>query len=94
MSYDELDNLPCYATMSTSCRSMIIFTKHAKEKFKTLKRHGLSISRSQVEQTLHTSEFIDYSRLHVLRVVYKQEGEAKKVITFYPGRRKQYEKRQ
>jgi len=31
-------------------------------------------------------------RDYVLRVVYKQEFGIIKVITFYPGRRKQYEK--
>ncbi len=31
-------------------------------------------------------------RNHVLRVVYKQEFGIVKVITFYPGRIKQYEK--
>jgi hypothetical protein len=28
---------------------------------------------------------------HVLRVVYRQEGENQVVITFYPGRRERYE---
>lgn len=54
--------------------------------------------------TVLNPEFIDYSRSplliaqrgfdaeHVLRVVYKEEGGDKKIITFYPGRRTQYEK--
>lgn len=49
-------------------------------------------------------EKIDYSRsplliaqrkfdkTHILRVVYKQEGDLIKIITFYPGRSTQYEK--
>ena len=28
---------------------------------------------------------------HVLRVIYRQEGENQVVITFYPGRRERYE---
>jgi len=28
---------------------------------------------------------------HVLRVVYREEGETRVVITFYPGRRERYE---
>ena len=53
---------------------------------------------------MESPDLIDKSRLplliaqwkidktYVLRVVYKQEFGAIKVITFYPGRRKQYEK--
>jgi len=83
---------------------MIYFTKHAEEKFDILKRHKFSISKEQVIETIKNPEGIDRSRLplliaqkkfdktHVLRVVYKQEEGLIKVITFYPGRRKQYEK--
>ena len=28
---------------------------------------------------------------HVLRIVYREEGEKRVVITFYPGRRERYE---
>jgi hypothetical protein len=31
------------------------------------------------------------SDTHVLRVVYRQEGDERVVITFYPGRRTRYE---
>ncbi|OGF68986.1 hypothetical protein A3C75_02265 [Candidatus Giovannonibacteria bacterium RIFCSPHIGHO2_02_FULL_44_31] len=84
---------------------MIHFTKHALEKFEILKRHGLNISREKVAETAENPEFIDYSRqplkiaeraldkTHVLRVVFKEEGEIKTIITFYPGRKSQYEKR-
>lgn len=83
---------------------MIYFTKHAREKFQVLERHKFYISRSQVEQTITVPDLIDYSRLplliaqckidkgHVLRVVYKKEPKGLiKVITFYPGRVKQYD---
>lgn len=82
---------------------MIYFTKHAEEKFDILRRHKFSISKEQVIKTITDYEKIDNSRLplliaqkkldntHVLRVVYKQESDLIKVITFYPGRSKQYE---
>lgn len=83
---------------------MIAFTRHAIEKFEVLKRHGFLVSEKQVLQVLMKPNLIDYSRLplliaqgkfdkdHVLRVVYKKEGSMIKIITFYPGRRKKYEK--
>ena len=83
---------------------MVYFTKHAQEKFDILKRHKFYVSKKQVQETIESYEKIDYSRLplliaqgkfdktHVLRVVYKKEEDLIKVITFYPGRRKQYEK--
>jgi len=40
------------------------------------------------------SRYIAQKRItedHVLRVVYRQEGEDLVVITFYPGRRERYE---
>jgi hypothetical protein len=81
---------------------MIVFTKHANEKFKVLKRHKFSISKQQILDTIINPESVDYSRLplfiaqrkidktHVLRVVYKREMGNIKIITFYPGRVKQY----
>ena len=83
---------------------MIIFTKHAEDKFEILKRHKFLISKNQVVKTIESPDLIDKShppllivqrkidKNYVLRVVYKQEFDVIKVITFYPGRRKQYEK--
>ena len=83
---------------------MIIFTKHAKNKFKILKRHKFFVSEKQVIKTVESPDLIDKSRLplliaqrkidktHVLRVVYKKEFGIIKIITFYPGRKKQYDK--
>lgn len=82
---------------------MIYFTKHAKEKFEILKRHKFKIVKEQVIDTINNPDLIDYSRaplliaqkrintLHVLRVVYKKANGNKIIITFYPGRIKQYE---
>ena len=84
---------------------MLIFTKHAENKFEILKRHKFLISKKQVIKTFDYPDLIDKSRSplliaqrkidlnYVLRVVYKQEFGVIKVITFYPGRRKQYEPR-
>lgn len=83
---------------------MIVFTKHALEKFAVFKRHGIRFTENQIRDALLKPERIDHSRAplriaqvdfddkRVLRVVYKQEGRMMKVITFYPGRKKQYEK--
>lgn len=85
---------------------LIHFTKHANEKFKLLRQHGVRVAKRHVTLALQRPDLIDRSRLplliaqigfdadHVLRVVYRQEGNKKIVITFYPGRRKQYEKNQ
>lgn len=82
----------------------IVFTKHARDKFSLLKRHGFAVTKERVFQVVQEPDFIDRSRLplliaqktiddtHVLRVVYKQKFNVKMVITFYPGRRSQYDK--
>jgi len=79
---------------------MIVYTKHAKEKFRILKEQGFVIRRKLVEETLKFPETIDYSRAplfiaqktinerHLLRVVFKKEGDIIKIITFYPMRKK------
>ena len=84
---------------------MIIFTKHALDKFEVLERHGVKINKEQVIATIEAPDLIDNSRLplliaqsdldetHVLRVVFKKEDDIIKIITFYPGRKSQYEKR-
>lgn len=82
----------------------IRFTAHAQHKFATLRRHGVLVSRRQVVQAVEHPDRIDHSRLplliaqrglgnaHVLRVVYRIENETIVIITFYPGRKSQYEK--
>ena len=81
----------------------VLYTGHAKEKFKVLRRHGFEVTRQQVEETLSSPDLVEsqsggkmvaqrrITDRHVLRVVYRQEGENKVVITFYPGRRERYE---
>ena len=84
---------------------MIHFTRHAIEKFLILKRHGFLIPKVAVAKTVEEPDSIDYSRpplkiaqrdfdkSHVLRVVYREEDDTKIIITFYPGRKTQYEKK-
>jgi hypothetical protein len=80
----------------------IRFTRHARGKFDILAEYGYPIAEEQVRDTLlspdriedHQSEQIAQKRItntHVLRVVYRLEGEEMIVITFYPGRRQRYE---
>ncbi len=81
----------------------IRFTKHALEKFTLLRRHGVLVSQSKVLRTVASPDNIDYRRdplliaqsnldlMHVLRVVYRVEGTVRIIITFYPGRKSQYE---
>ncbi len=83
---------------------MIYFTKHANEKFEILGKHKFRVTKKQVIATLNNPDLIDYRRhplliaqkrinyRHVLRVVYKKEKNNKIIITFYPGRQKDYEK--
>ena len=89
---------------SAKHQNMIIFTKHAGNKFGILKRHNFSITEKQVLKALERQDLVDKSRLplliaqrkidgrRVLRVVYKQEFGITKIITFYPARKKQHEK--
>ena len=83
---------------------MIHFTRHAQDKFDILARHGVELSKDQVIQTVFYPDLVDKNtrfpliiaqkeldKEHVLRVVYKQEDNIKSIITFYPGRKKQYE---
>jgi len=81
----------------------IRFTAHAQQKFEVLRQHNVNVSRKLVIQTLENPKVIDHSRLplliaqgeldekRVLRIVYRTEGEVIVVITFYPGRKSQYE---
>lgn len=83
----------------------IRFTKHAEEKFAVLKRHGVKISRARVLKLLRDPEHVDsesrkpliiaqgpFDARRVLRVVYRVERGMMVVITFYPGRKSQYER--
>lgn len=80
------------------------FTAHALRKFSVLRQHGFLVSKGQVVKAVEEPNRMDYSRLplliaqvgfdkrRVLRVVYRIEQSTKVIITFYPGRKSQYEK--
>jgi len=83
----------------------IHFTRHAREKFEVLARHGIDITEAKIIRTVRNPEYKDARNRYpliiaqsaldskrVLRVVYKIEKETIIVITFYPGRKSQYEK--
>ncbi|MBC7227539.1 MAG: DUF4258 domain-containing protein [Thermoflexales bacterium] len=81
----------------------IRYTRHAEYKFEVLREHGFPVTPDQVADALmHPDRVIPQSegrlvaqkRLteeHVLRVIYRIEGNDAVVITFYPGRRDRYE---
>ena len=83
----------------------IVFTRHAQEKFALLREHGVHVAEELVRDTVLHPDVVDSVRAplriaqvmldatHVLRVVYRTEGDRHIVITFYPGRKRNYGKR-
>lgn len=80
----------------------IRFMNHAREKFAILSRHDFHLTEADVIETLTDLDQIEIDRYppiaqkvisdrHVLRVVFRREDGDMVVITFYPGRRRQYE---
>lgn len=75
----------------------IYFTKYANDKFGILARHRCVVERARVEEAVMAADVVDESRSplfvarksidekRVLKVVYKKEAGAVKIITFYPG---------
>jgi len=80
----------------------IRFTHHALGKIDLLARHGFKVSLDEVVETVEKPDFIEeesepyiaqrrVDERHVLRVVFRREGDDIVIITFYPGRRERYE---
>lgn len=81
----------------------IVYTSHAREKFELLARYGFPITQQQVEDTIREPTLVieqtggrliaqkEIGQLHLLRVIYRIEGQFAIVITFYPARRRRYE---
>ena len=81
----------------------VIFGPHAEEKFQLLAERGFLVSRKQVLDCLNEPDKIGdgykgrrvaqrrIDEGHVLRVVYLEERDGRRVITFYPGARSRYE---
>ena len=81
---------------------LVRFTKHARKKFDDLKELGFTVSEQQVLETISNPEKVDrtvdppiaqksVSERHVLRVVFVEEDDEIRVVTFYPGRKDRYE---
>lgn len=82
----------------------IIYTKHARiDKFNFFKRHKFKISQKSIKNVIenpeHVDEISDFPKIiasksldekHILRVVYKKEGDIITVITFYPAEKGRY----
>ena len=81
------------------------FTLHAETKFKTIQKSGFSVTREDVIDCLRFPDKIDTApnnikisqkgmgSRHVLRVVFREDNQGIKVITFHPGNRRRYEKK-
>ena len=75
--------------------AMIHFTKYATEKFDILRRHKFTLTQEEVEDVLKLPDKVEKKdKLFfaekkmaddcLLKVVYKKEEGAVKVVTFYP----------
>lgn len=81
----------------------IIFTDHAKFKFKIFEQHGLKISESQISDIVRNPVTTNqgnkgrliiqgqFDEMHLIRVICEIEGETIRIVTFYPARRDRYE---
>lgn len=79
------------------------FTKHAQEKLVLIQQAGFLVTQALVKEAIskpiHVEDRLDgthiamvlLNRNHVLRVVYRIDGDIIIIITLYPGRRKAYE---
>lgn len=81
---------------------MFVYTRHALDKLKTKESRRLLITKKKIEQVVHTGTVVItrtetitvvglLNKLHSLCVVYKKEGKAIKIITFFPAERGIYE---
>lgn len=81
----------------------IVYTKHAKKKFKILEKIGVKVTSKAVSLTIEDPDHYDsesdrlsiivsksIDKNHVLRVVFKIEDDIITVITFYPARKGRY----
>ena len=81
----------------------IIYTSHAENKFKVLRKYGVSYTKTQIEDILLHPDSIKesekgrmvaqkaMSKTHLIRVIYEKRDNILNVITFYPARRERYE---
>ena len=80
----------------------IRFTRHARNKFADLARMGMSITEDDVMSAIRNPDYVDQtvnppiaqkaiSDRHLIRVVFVEEADEIRIVTFYPGRRSRYE---
>jgi hypothetical protein len=80
----------------------VTFTHHARKKFTDLAELGFVVTEPQVIETVLSPDSVDrvaeppiaqkqISQRHILRVVFFEEAESIRVITFYPARRSRYD---
>jgi hypothetical protein len=81
----------------------IFYTKHADFKFRVLKQHGFIITKEQIEHIIKAPEKVTVGRrgrliahkrvsqTHLIRVIYEEQKDEIKIVTFYPARRERYE---
>lgn len=78
------------------------FTRHARQKFDDLAELGFLVTEEQVLDALlapdHTDTTVDppiaqkaISDRHLIRVVFVEEEDEIRIVTFYPARRSRYE---
>jgi len=78
------------------------FTRHAQQKFTDLARLGFIITPEQVLEALRNPEHVDtdldppvaqraLSDRHLVRVVFVENENELRIVTFYPARRERYE---
>lgn len=69
---------------------MFYYTKYAEQKFDTLNRHKVFFTREQIENVISSPEKIKNKDKYInaekegIKVIYQQENELIKIITFYP----------
>jgi hypothetical protein len=78
------------------------FTRHAQQKFTDLARAGFTVTTAQVLDAITRPESVDravdppiaqkaISERHVIRVVFVEDEDEIRIVTFYPARRTRYE---
>lgn len=82
----------------------IVFSGHATlDKFPALAKHNFHLTKNDITRVINNPDHIDkvsdypkiiaskeFDEKHILRVVYKLEGDIIKVITFYPAAKGRY----
>lgn len=81
----------------------IILTRHAERKLKDLEQLGVYLTKSLIGETLENPLNVDtesdypnkiasgiFDEKHILRVIFREEDDIIRVITFYPAKRGRY----